>query len=587
MAPSRWAKTKTICSKPAHILCNFSVQYSFGSAAVAILIMSSMYCTIGQDKCNEGAQAGWVIGTLNGMSFVGAVVGQLTMGYMGDLIGRSNALLFTMILATIANICSAAVPSGSPTSVYATIVIFRFFLGVGLGGVFPLSATKAAEDEGTSDGSKVDPQNAAWSYFWQVPGIMGPWFTAYLLSFDSAMSAEKKWRLILGLGAVPTGLACVCLLAERFILSQNSNRNSKSKKAKMTITKTSLSQLQLGYSNAVKDSPGSTDDGHEDGVEEEAQAQTQANGTNSTSLTDAFIVQPPSGVQSDKTGTKTGTGGRMSSEREAFNSKEEPSLLTILQREYILDKHLVAKFLVSGGCWFLFDIVVYGIGMFTGQILHSITSPHANISTNDSIRDLTSKALVVQSVGIPATLIMCVALPYTNLRHMQMIGFTCLGFACILFGCVYFLLHAKQPTTVYCVYVMVGFTLQFGVNITSFVLPSALFRKEVRTSCNGVAAAIGKVGAVFGAYLFPLIAGKFEGGVLLVMGICSSLCALAWYWTWRYLQPSMLNEVQVPVSSYRPATTANPINAGARLSEKAEPQKPILQGRAGDASAPL
>ena len=41
---------------------------------------------------------------------------------------------------------SKVVPVGNPSSVYGIIILFRFFLGVGLGGIYPLSATKSSED---------------------------------------------------------------------------------------------------------------------------------------------------------------------------------------------------------------------------------------------------------------------------------------------------------------------------------------------------------------------------------------------------------------------------------------------------------
>jgi len=171
-----------------------SAQYSFGSMAIAIVVMSTTYCTSSEELCMKGVQAPWVAGTANAAVFMGAVVGQLSMGYIGDIIGRSNALMLTMSIATVGNICSAIFPSGSATSVYALVVIFRFFMGIGVGGVYPLSATKAAEDNGNAEGSKVDPRNAAWAFFWQMPGILGPWMVAYLISFNDAMTTNVRWR---------------------------------------------------------------------------------------------------------------------------------------------------------------------------------------------------------------------------------------------------------------------------------------------------------------------------------------------------------------------------------------------------------
>ncbi len=93
------------------------------------------------------------------------------MGYAGDVFGRNHAMTFTLSLVTLAAVLSAAAPSGSSNAVYATIIVMRFLLGIGAGGVYPLSATKASEDGG-GGGDGIDLNAASWSFFWQVPGSM-------------------------------------------------------------------------------------------------------------------------------------------------------------------------------------------------------------------------------------------------------------------------------------------------------------------------------------------------------------------------------------------------------------------------------
>jgi len=93
------------------------------------------------------------------------------MGYAGDVIGRTAAMVFTLSLISIGALLSAIAPTGTPETVYAIIVACRFVLGIGAGGVYPLSATKAAEDGGDHSHG-VDIHAAAFSFFWQVPGSM-------------------------------------------------------------------------------------------------------------------------------------------------------------------------------------------------------------------------------------------------------------------------------------------------------------------------------------------------------------------------------------------------------------------------------
>jgi hypothetical protein len=49
------------------------------------------------------------------------------------------------------------------------------------------------------------------------------------------------------------------------------------------------------------------------------------------------------------------------------------------------------------------------------------------------------------------------------------------------------------------------FFVQFGPNMTTFVLPSEVFPVSVRTTGHGVAAGIGKLGAFVGVFLVPVL----------------------------------------------------------------------------------
>jgi len=134
------------------------------------------------------------------------------MGFLGDVIGRTNAMTVTLSIVSLSATLSAAVPSGNPINIYSIIVVARFFLGIGVGGIYPLSAIKAAEDGGKG-GDSVDVASAAYAFFWQVPGAMTPWLFAMIFSYSS-MSADVQWRLLLGLGAVPSAFVVICSVLE-------------------------------------------------------------------------------------------------------------------------------------------------------------------------------------------------------------------------------------------------------------------------------------------------------------------------------------------------------------------------------------
>ena len=124
--------------------------------------------------------------------FIGAVAGQLSMGYVGDLFGRNKGLAITLLIATFAAMLSSAAPAGNSNDVYITIIIFRFLLGVGIGGVYPLSAVKASEDaaiaageNGNDSADNVNSVSSSWAFFGQMIALFVPWFLAYIISFSS------------------------------------------------------------------------------------------------------------------------------------------------------------------------------------------------------------------------------------------------------------------------------------------------------------------------------------------------------------------------------------------------------------------
>ena len=73
---------------------------------------------------------------------------------------------------------------------------------------------------------------------------------------------------------------------------------------------------------------------------------------------------------------------------------------------------------------------------------------------------------------------------------------------------------------------------RFGMQLPGvpvFTLPNVLFPTEIRASCHGVAAAVGKVGAAVGTYAFPILIDALGvGPVFLIAAVlCFALVAVA------------------------------------------------------------
>jgi PHS family inorganic phosphate transporter-like MFS transporter len=180
--------------------------------------MSSSECTTTDDKCRDGEQASWVQGSSSGAIFIGCIVGQLVMGYIGDILGRNRGLICTVSIALLGSVLSAFTSQGDAESVYATVIVCRFILGVGAGGVFPIAAAKASEDGGSS--GVISPVSCAWAYSFQMPGMVAPWLVTYVLSYSS-LGIEWKWRLLLGLGSVPCAIVIMGIMLEDRMFSKS------------------------------------------------------------------------------------------------------------------------------------------------------------------------------------------------------------------------------------------------------------------------------------------------------------------------------------------------------------------------------
>jgi PHS family inorganic phosphate transporter-like MFS transporter len=199
------SSSKHWSSEISTALSNFVVQYNYGSMSCALLIMASSVCTFDDDTkiysdCDmKGEQREWVEPTSNSIVYLGSILGQLTLGFCGDYFGRTIALAIALFLTTVGAFFSAVAPpydNEKSVSIYVVIIFFRFLMGVGVGAIFPLTATKAAEDAGdtkhvtriTSGETEFKQLNliaASWGYFWQMPGILAPWLMMLLLNLNN------------------------------------------------------------------------------------------------------------------------------------------------------------------------------------------------------------------------------------------------------------------------------------------------------------------------------------------------------------------------------------------------------------------
>jgi MFS family permease len=143
----------------------------------------------------------WHLGTgqlalLNAVMLGAAFLGALVFGRLADVIGRARVYWMSAALMVIAAVGSALAPD------LAVLVAFRFLLGFGVGGDYPVSAVLMSEYAGSKDRGR----QVGLVFSTQAIGlIIGPLLALALLG--GGAGAPATWRLLLGLGAIPAAAA--------------------------------------------------------------------------------------------------------------------------------------------------------------------------------------------------------------------------------------------------------------------------------------------------------------------------------------------------------------------------------------------
>ena len=188
-------------------LSNFAIQYNMSVMGIALILMDNSAAT---DLPPAFPRTSSQESLLKSSVFAGAVVGQAVMGYAGDAIGRGRAMILTNAFTCVGAVASALGTWGSSGEVYDLLIFYRFILGIGVGGKYPLASTIRAE--GTTEGQNRGVEVAK-GFFWQTPGSIFPYVVAWSLvaiaGQESAGAAhvdtvELQFRLLFGLGALPS-----------------------------------------------------------------------------------------------------------------------------------------------------------------------------------------------------------------------------------------------------------------------------------------------------------------------------------------------------------------------------------------------
>ncbi|KAF3338673.1 inorganic phosphate transporter 1-4-like protein [Carex littledalei] len=122
----------------------FTDAYDLFVISIVAKLIGRLYYTDPTYK-NPGTLPPNVSAAVTGVALCGTLAGQLFFGWLGDKLGRKSVYGFTLILMVICSVFSGLSLGHEPKGVITTLCFFRFWLGFGVGGDYPLSATIMSE----------------------------------------------------------------------------------------------------------------------------------------------------------------------------------------------------------------------------------------------------------------------------------------------------------------------------------------------------------------------------------------------------------------------------------------------------------
>lgn len=219
------------------MLSNFSSAYNIVSISLSLHIMDHIYSATAQDEsiCSSALIAGMIIGQFGG-------------GTLGDVLGRHRAMGLVMWLQVVASFGSACSVPLFQLSIFQVLAIWRFILGLGCGGVYPLAATLTAE----SSQSKEDRgKNVALTFSLQGVGYLAVPILAWSIVSILGEESDIGWRLILGGGCVP-GVVLAILRSNRVPMQKSKEALDVEAQARVRAVPVSVFDAILAEEDLVK-----------------------------------------------------------------------------------------------------------------------------------------------------------------------------------------------------------------------------------------------------------------------------------------------------------------------------------------------
>ncbi|KAM7499465.1 hypothetical protein LguiA_023879 [Lonicera macranthoides] len=407
---------------------------------------------------------------ITGVALCGTLAGQLFFGWLGDKLGRKKVYGITLVTMVGCALASGLSLGSSAQSVIASLCFFRFWLGFGIGGDYPLSAVIMSEYAS----QKTRGAFIAAVFAMQGMGILVAGAVAMIVSkaflvafpapefrFGHVLSAQPQgdfvWRIVLMFGAVPAALTYYWRL-------------------KMPETARYTALVAGNHQKAAADM---------------------------AKVLEKDIVVEESSTRQPK---------NLNSSYGLFSNE-------FLKRHGL---HLFGTSIT----WFLLDVAFYSLQL-TQKDVYPATGLIPKAARMNAIEEVfkLSKAmfLVALFATVPGYWFTVFLIDRIGRFIIQLGGFLLMSIFMAIVGFKYGAFRGEpckddskkefcdgKPTLFAVFYGLTLFFANFGPNSTTFIVPAELFPARFRSTCHGISAASGKAGAILGAFVVQNYTQKTE-----------------------------------------------------------------------------
>ncbi|KAL6650428.1 hypothetical protein ACP70R_009353 [Stipagrostis hirtigluma subsp. patula] len=394
----------------------------------------------------DGSHPLHVVAAITSIALFGTIPGQLIFGWLGDKMGRKRIYGITLILMFLSTLASGlSFSESNGTSVVASLCFFRFWLGVGIGGDYPLSATIMAEYANKRRRGAFMAAIFALQGFGILAAGLVTMAVSAAFGNPSSKTDDYVWRIVLMLGSIPAALTYYWRMkmpeTARYtaLIANNANKAASDMSAVLNM-----------------------DIAPEDEALNELASEHQY--------------------------------GLFSTE---FLHRHGIHLFTTTVCWLILDISFYSLNLCMKDI--LFELP-------PPEKMGNMTCTARNTSSTYNITNMTKMTAEYTAITLGGTLpgyfFSVALLDRIGRIKIQLLGFAMMSIFILCLAPLYCKYWIRNRNGFKAMYAMTFFFANFGPNTTTFIIPAEIFPARLRSTCHGISGAGGKIGAIIGVFGF-------------------------------------------------------------------------------------